>query len=174
MKKIMILVFCFFMTLPGIVQAYSISYINLGYGKLDASSGGGWLNVGVDKNNKLTRISIDVTAGMFGVNEDIQKSIDIKELLSGETFGFYMKGSLEPILKITAESGFSTDGGKVKLSIRKNDGFYYQIVELARGVKSQDFFLWKDDSIVEEIAINMRGTRPANMYVGWYELVTND
>lgn len=55
MKKIMILVFCFFMTLPGIVQAYSISNINLGYGKLDPSSGGGWLNVGVDKNNKFIK-----------------------------------------------------------------------------------------------------------------------
>ena len=174
MKKIMILAFCFLMNLPGIAQAYSISYINLGYGKLDVSSGGGWLNVGVDKNNKLTRISIDVTAGMFGINEDIQKSMDIKELLSGETFSFYMRGSLEPILKIKAEPHFTRDGGKVKLSIRKNDGFYSQIVELARGAKTQDFYLWRGDSIVEEIGINMRGSKPFNMYVGWYELVTQD
>jgi hypothetical protein len=172
MKKLIVFVICCLMSLPHLAQAYSIAHINLGYGKLDVSSGGGWLNVGVDKDNKLTRISIDVSAGMFGVNEDIKETMSINELLSGKTMNFYMSGAIEPVLKITPLAGFSKNGGKVKFSVRKSDGFYYEIIEIARGSKTQDFYIWKGNEIIEEIAVNMRGGKAATMYVGWYELVT--
>jgi hypothetical protein len=150
---------------------YSITNINLGYGKLDMSSGNGDLLAQVDAKNNLEKISIDVDAGMLGVNQNIKQSLSLKELTSGKTMMFYMDGAIEPIMKITSMAGFNSQGGKVKISVRKYDGFHYQIVELAKN-KSEQFRIWKEDNRINEIAINVRGYNFANMYVGWYELVT--
>jgi len=173
MNNFIIFFFCFMLSLTSYANTYSVAYINLGYGKMDVSSGGGYINVNVGKDNMLTNISIDVNAGMFGVNEDIYKNISIKELITGNVLNFYMRGSLEPILKITPQPGFSSSGGKVKFSVRKRDGYYYEMIEFAKGSKTKSFYLWKDDSIVDEIAINVRGSKASEMYVGWYDLVLN-
>ncbi len=172
MKSLILVCFFFLLSLTSWADTYSVAHINLGYGKLDVSSGGGYLNVSVDKENKLTKIAIDVNAGMFGVYEDIYNAISIKELTSGNVLSFYMRGSIEPILKITPQTGFSADGGKVKFSVRKSDGFYYQMVEIAKGSKTKNYYLWGKDSIIDEIAINVRGSKASEMYVGWYEIVT--
>ncbi len=171
MKKIILMMALLTLSISSFAKSYSMAYINLGYGKLDVSSGGGDIIATVDKSNKLTHLKVDVTAGMFGISETIAKTMSVKELMSGETFNFYMSGSSEPVLKIKALKGLGPEGGKIKLSYRKSDGFYYHEIEIARGIESKSFSLWEGDSMIEEVAINMRGGSPKNMYVGWSELV---
>jgi hypothetical protein len=173
MKKLSLSLLLFLFAHMAAAAQYSVAYINLGFGKMDVSSGDGSLKVSVDEQNKLTKISIDVVAGMFGVNEHIKKSLSVSELTAGETLYFYMSGGLEPVLKIIPQAGFNANGGKVKFGIRKADGFHHQTIELLRGKVSKKFHLWSGDSIISEIGINMRGYSAPKMYVGWYEFVTN-
>lgn len=171
MKKLILFTALLTLSLSSFAKSYSMAYINLGYGKLDVSSGGGDIIATVDSHNQLTHIKVDVTAGMFGMSETIEKTMSVKELMTGETFNFYMSGSIEPVLKIKALKGLGPDGGKIKLSYRKSDGFYYHEIEVARGVRTKNFNLWDGENMIEEVAINMRGGSPKNMYVGWSELV---
>jgi hypothetical protein len=169
MKTLLILSICLFSM--GIQAAsHSMAKISLGFGKLDVSSGSGYLKVSTDAQNKITSISIDVTAGFFGYNTKIQHKEALKDLMNGGTLDFYMDGGASPVLKIKALTGFNANGGKLKLSVLKKDGYASSTIELARAVSNKKFYAWNGNSMISEVAINMRGYSIADMYVGWYEL----
>jgi hypothetical protein len=149
---------------------YSISKISLGYGKLDVSAGGGHLYVNVDDKNAISSLSINVTAGFFGASYPIKYSEKVSSLTSGRSLDFYMDGGASPVLKLQALSGFTSQGGKLKLSVLKNGGYASSTIEIWKGKLSNNFHLWNGDNMVESININMRGYKISDMYVGWYEL----
>lgn len=170
-KSLVILSLCLFSVLTQ-AGTYSMSKIALGYGKLDVSSGSGFLNVTTDAQNKISSISIDVTAGFFGMNTKIVHKEPILDLMNGGSLDFYMDGGANPVLKIKALAGFSANGGKLKLSVLEKTGYVSSTLELAREATSKKFMVWSGNSVIKQVAINMRGYSIADMYVGWYELQT--
>jgi hypothetical protein len=169
MKSLIVLSICLF-SLGIHAATYSMAKISLGYGKVDVNSGSGFLNVTTDAQNKVTSISIDVTAGFFGYNTKIQHKEALQDLMNGGSLDFYMDGGASPVLKIKALSGFSGNGGKLKLSVLQKDGYASSTIELARAVSNKKFYVWNGSSIVNTVEINMRGYNLADMYVGWYSL----
>jgi hypothetical protein len=169
-KSILVTTF-FVMSALASAGTYSISKISLGYGKLDVSAGGGHLYVNVDEKNTITSLSINVTAGFFGANYPIKYSEKISSLTSGKSLDFYMDGGSSPVLKLQALSGFTGQGGKLKLSVLKNGGYASSTIEIWKGKLSNNYHLWNGNTLVDSININMRGYKIADMYVGWYELI---
>jgi hypothetical protein len=147
-----------------------MSKINLGYGKLDVSSGGGDLIVTTDAQNKLSSISIDVKAGFFGVTTPIKYSENMYNLSKGNALDFYMDGGRDAVMMIKALSGFNANGGKLQISVLKKEGYSSTTVQLARDSVSKKFKVWIGTSVVSQININMRGYSIPDMYVGWYEM----
>ena len=81
-----------------------------------------------------------------------------------------MDGGASPVLKIKALAGFSANGGKLKLSVLEKTGYVSSTLELAREATSKKFMVWSGNSVIKQVANNMRGYSIADMYVGWYAL----
>ncbi len=158
-----------------LASTYSMAKINLGYGKLDVSSGSGYVYANVDdQTKKLKSITIKANVGMLGFNQNISESQDIKTLVEGKALTIYMEGSSRAVLIIRPKPGFNSYGGNIELSVLKSDGYYNSSLGVARGASSGRYKFWKGSSEVVSFDINMRGYSIAELYVGWYRIVASE
>lgn len=150
---------------------YSISTISLGYGKLDVNAGSGNMLVTTDQSGKLQSVSIDVSAGFFGMKHRIQYSETVANLSSGKSIDFYMEGGSKPVLKLKSIGRFDAlNGGKLNFSVLKSEGYETTTLVIMRDSISKRFYLWdSSDRMIADVGLNMRGYTLASMYVGWYE-----
>jgi hypothetical protein len=147
-----------------------VADISLGYGKLDVSAGSGSMTVLVDASNRLQGISVKAIAELFGISSTINQYMDVKKLNQGETHRFYMQDGKYPILTIKPKAGFGVNGGELYLSFLTTSGYQQEVVEIAKGANSGQFRLFKNDQMINQIDLNMRGYSVSEMKIGWYEL----
>jgi hypothetical protein len=148
---------------------YSISNIDVGYGKLNVNSGSGRVFVKTDSNNRLKEISVTATVGMLGITDEIKEKISIDDLKKGKDLSFKMAGASSAVMIIAPQAGFSENGGKAKIKIKTSKGWESVNAEILRNTNGQ-FRIWRGNNSVQTIRVNMRGYSIKNMVVGWYEL----
>jgi hypothetical protein len=171
MKQFMIMMIAL-LGLSAHAAKYSAGKVKLSYGSLGVGAGSGKVYITADENNKFQKLSIDVTAGMLGIEERIQESISLSRLKSGKALEFEMAGADKPALKIIADKNFDEDGGKATMKFLTKNGYQTVKIELARGSRTKKFAIWKGDNKVESISVNMRGYKIKDMYVGKYRIYT--
>jgi len=172
MKAFKTLLILMMVLTSGIANAKVISMaaIDLGYGKLDINAGSGHLKALVDNNNRLVGISVNAYASLLGIDAKINEYLDVPSLAKGEPLNFYMNGAKSAILVVKALGGFGVNGGKLKFSVLESDGYHSTILEVERGASTKQFRVYKDQQMINQINLNIRGYSIADMLIGWYEL----
>jgi len=172
LKKITYSILLMVVSLGLEASTYSISTISLGYGQLDINAGFGNMYVTTDTRSRLQSVSLDVTAGFFGIKHQIKYSETIANLSSGKPIDFYMEGGSKPVLKLKSNGRFdASQGGKLNFSALKSSGYETTSIKIMKESLSNRFFLFdSSDRIIGDIGINMRGYSISAMYIGRYEL----
>lgn len=176
MKKFNLMLFTFLFCLMARAEQPTINQlaqINIDYGALDISIGGGSLAIAVDENNKIVGVGFNVLAGFMGIEDHRKGALTLSQLMDGESLNYSMPDAKEPLIKTTALSGFGPDGGDLKVSIRRSDRFVSKVVKLARDSATGKFSLWAGDHKVSEIKVNIGGYGFSDFYVDWYKLIVN-
>jgi hypothetical protein len=156
-------------------SSYTMAKINVGYGKLDIQSGSGYVYANADdQTGKLKGISIRLNVGILGYNQNISEYQDIKSLVEGKSLSFNMEGSHRAVLIIRPKPGFNAYGGNIDISVLKSNGYQTTSLSISRGMLTQHYKFWKGSSEVYRFNINTRGYSIAELYVGWYEIVTSE
>lgn len=151
-------------------ESYLLAEINLGYGMLDLTAGGGSLNIAVDRRHRIIGIGIDVIGGVFGFDEHVLAAQTLDEMMAGKSLNYEMKEAKQPLFKVTALENFGAYGGEVRISMRNSNGFQTMFVNIARDSESGRYHLYENKNKVKELAINLRGYGIPELYIGWYEL----
>lgn len=146
-------------------KTYSISKIAIGKGAFDIYVAGGDLRVSVDDNNKIFTVSTSIKDIKGDEYDDY---LPLEKIMSGKSISFPDREGEPVIVKIAGQPGFSDKGGKIKISMKKEEGWVSEILNIATSTGSKDpnkYYLWKGNTKVKEIGIN--GSTEA---VSWYEL----
>jgi hypothetical protein len=159
--------------LDKIVQASTkkenLSKITIRHGTFGINVGGGDF-FAKTAEGKLVSLNIDVTVGLFGMNETIKESISIDRLVKGEKLKFKMEGGSKDVLIVEPQTGFTALGGTVKIKIW--DGSAYSSETISVKKVNGVFVAQKSGKKVVDLDIHMRGLSVANMYVGDYTIST--
>jgi hypothetical protein len=138
----------------------------------------GWLNLGVgsgkaylktNSSHQIVNLSIDVTVGLFGINQRIKESISISKLLSGKSLKFFMDGATKAALLIEPSSSFSKTGGHAKIKILNEGGGYNSESISFTKDSSGKYSIKQNTRTIKELFIQMRGLDVKTMYVGDYD-----
>lgn len=168
--KIIFMLFTLVLSMTAMAQVgYSLAKINLNYGMLEVGAGGGSLNILVDKDQQIMGVGVDVLGGVLGFDEHVVAALTLEQMKSGHTLNYVLSGADKPIFKVTALKGFGAFGGKVRVSIRNENGFQSRIGNISIHPRTGRYYLWQDDKIVYEIDMNLRGYGFSEAYVGWYD-----